>query len=183
VITTRVPDGHVWLRLTKPHYANPFDTSYAQREGGRWNPPASWPTLYLNQNMTTVHAQVRHLFLGRGVEPDDLDDNAPMMLAAATLPRRQDVADAITAAGIKSIGLRSSYPFDVDGGLVDQATTQPIGTDVKSAGLRGVWCRSAAVPGNEFAWFPATRATARPVWPLAKPYGSWRYATTIDEVQ
>ncbi|TFH18251.1 MAG: hypothetical protein E4H05_05735 [Acidimicrobiales bacterium] len=28
-------------------------------------PPDSWPTLYLNEDLPTVHAQVRHMFAGR----------------------------------------------------------------------------------------------------------------------
>lgn len=30
-----LPDDHVWLRLTKPHYDDPLDTSHAQRDGSR----------------------------------------------------------------------------------------------------------------------------------------------------
>ncbi len=56
MIVTQIPDGHLWLRITRPHYADPFDPSFAQRRGGRWNPPGSWPTLYLNEDLATVHA-------------------------------------------------------------------------------------------------------------------------------
>ena len=105
-----MPDGHVWLRITRPQYADPFDPSFAQRRGGRWNPPDSWPTLYLNQDLATVHAQVRHLFAGRGIEPDDLDDDAPIRLAAATLPGRQRAADVLSDDGVGAVGLPASVP-------------------------------------------------------------------------
>jgi hypothetical protein len=183
VIERPAPDGHIWLRLTRPDYSNPFEMSYAQRYGGRWNPPDSWPTLYLNENIKTVHAQVRHMFVGRGIDPDDLDDRAPIHLAAASLPRRQRAADVITDAGIASIGLPPSYPLDDSGSPVPRAITQPIAVMVKGAGLRGVLCRSAAAIGREFAWFPAPRASARPHWDRPKPFGTWRYAVTLDDVQ
>lgn len=158
MIESSLPERHVWLRLTQSHFRNAFDMSYAQERGGRWNPPRSWPTLYLNDDLATVHAQVRHLFAGRGIDPDDLDDTAPIELAAATLPQRQRVA------------------------IVDHALTQNIGVCVHDAGLRGVWCRSATMTGNELAWFPADRSVARPYWSKPLPYGSWRHAVTLFDV-
>jgi RES domain len=182
MIARTAPDGHVWLRLTQPHYDDPFDMSYAQRQGGRWNPPHSWPTLYLNEDMVTVHAQMRHLFLGRGIEPEDLDDDAPVLLAAATLPHRQELADVISDEGVAAVGLPATYPLGADGTPVGHERTQEVGDDVHAAGLRGVWCRSAALEGHEVAWFPAARSRARPVWPAPKPYGAWRTARTVDEI-
>jgi len=183
VIDVSLPAGHVWLRLTRPHYDDPFDTSHARRRGGRWNPPGSWPTLYLNEDMPTVHAQVRHMFVGRGVEADDLDDNAPIVLAAATLPQRQRAVEAFTDVGVDAIGLPPGYPLDDDGVIVDHDVTQPIGTAVHDAGFRGVWCRSAALHGHELAWFPADRAAARPVWAQPKPFGSWRHDPTLPDIR
>jgi hypothetical protein len=182
VIEVRVPDGHVWLRITRPHYADPFDPGFAQRRGGRWNPPESWPTLYLNHDLATVHAQVRHLFAGRGIEPDDLDDDAPIRLAAATLPGRQRAADAVTDRGVVAVRLAVSYPLDDRGGQVPHETTQAIGVQVHKAGLRGVLCRSAAGVGREFAWFPAERSRARPVWPAPLAFGAWRHVVSFDQL-
>jgi len=182
VIEQNLPDDHVWLRITRPEYADPFDTTFAQQAGGRWNPPASWPTLYLNFDMATVHAQVRHMFLGRGVDTDDLDDAAPIHLAAATLPHRQRVADVVSGAGVAAAGLDSGYPLDADGHLVPHAVTQQIGVDVHERGLRGVWCRSAALVGEELAWFPARRASPRKYWDTPRPFGAWRFARTVNDV-
>lgn len=182
MIVTHLPDGHVWLRITRPHYTDPFDPSFAQRRGGRWNPPGSWPTLYLNEDLATVHAQVRHLFTGRGVEPDDLDDDAPIRLAACTLPGRQRVADVITGAGVAAVGLPSSYPSDADGAQVPHSITQQIGVSVHDHGLRGVWCRSAAGIGHELAWFPADRSAARPVWRHPRSFSTWRHAATVADI-
>jgi hypothetical protein len=177
-----LPDGHVWLRLTRPHYADPFDPSFAAVRGGRWNPPGSWPTLYLNEDLLTVHAQLRHMFLGRGIEPDDLDDDAPIRLAACTLPSRQRVVDAVSDAGLVDIGLTTSYPSGADGAIVEHSVTQSIGADAHADGRRGVWCRSAAGVGNELAWFPSSRSAARPSWNRTLPLGEWRHAVSVAEL-
>jgi hypothetical protein len=177
-----LPGGHVWLRLGRPDYDDPFDMSYAKTNGGRWNPPGSWPTLYLNEDMATVHAQVRHMFVGTGIEPDDLGNDAPIILAGAMLPGRQRVADVVSDSGAKALGLARSYPLDANGAIVGRAITQPIGASVHAAGLRGVWCRSASQHGNELAWFPSTRAIVQPFWKRPKPYGAWRHAQALDDV-
>ena len=182
MIERDLPDDHVWLRITRPEYLDPFDTTFARRVGGRWNPPDSWPTLYLNADMATVHAQVRHMFVGRGVDPDDLDDGAPMHLAAATLPRRQRVADVVSDEGVVAAGFAPSYPLDSAGDLVGHDVTQPVGEVVHERGLRGVWSRSAALVGEELAWFPARRAVAHPYWNRPRPFGSWRHARAVTEV-
>lgn len=178
-----LPDGHVWLRLTRPHYVDPFDPSFAAEQGGRWNPPGSWPTLYLNENLQTVHAQLRHLFVGRGVEPDDLDDDAPIRLAACTLPTRQRVIDAVTDRGLADTGLPATYPLGADGARVEHAVTQTIGARAHDDGLRGVWCRSAAGLGNELGWFPSSRAAARPAWGRTLPLGEWRHVVSLAELE
>lgn len=180
MIDALLPDRHVWLRIIRPHYSDPFDPSYAQRRGGRWNPPESWPSLYLNEDLATVHAQVRHLFVGRGVEPDDLDDDAPIRLAAATLPGRQRVADVVSAAGVAAAGLPEQYPLDAQGRLVAHAVTHAVGTAAHAAGRRGVWCRSASGTGHELAWFPTARSVARPYWSTPLPFGSWRNAVSLE---
>ena len=182
MIDVLLPDGHVWLRVVRPEYADPFDMSFAQAQGGRWNPPASWPTLYLNEDMATVHAQVRHMFVDRGIEPDDLDDDAPLHLAACTLPQRQRVADAHTSAGLKQLGLPSTYPLTRRGNTIGRGITQTIGATVHGAGLRGVWCTSAAGIGREFGWFPASRSIAVPAWSRSKPFGHWRHARHLHSV-
>ncbi len=179
----QLPAGHIWLRITRPNSADPFDPTFAQRRGGRWNPPRSWPSLYLNEDLVTVHAQVRYLFAGRGVEPADLDDDAPIRLAAATLPLRQRVADVITSEGVADVGLAPTYPLDDSGRVVPNSVTQPIGIGAHRAGLRGVWCRSAGGVGHELAWFPSARSAARPTWPTTLAYGGWRHAVTLTDIR
>lgn len=183
MISVGLPDGHIWFRITRPHYHDPFDTTFAQQTGGRWNPPDSWPTLYLNSSLATVHAQVRHMFTGRGVVVDDLDDDAPINLAAARLPTRQRALDAVSADGIAAIALPAEYPLDTAGAPTTHDVTRPIGAAVHAAGLDGVLCRSATGVGSELAWFPSSAAVALPSWtPPAKPFGAWRHAATFADI-
>jgi RES domain-containing protein len=178
-------DGHVWLRITKPHYAAPLDPRHAQQHGGRWNRPGSWPTLYLNHDLRTVHAQVRHLFVDRGVDVDDLDDDAPILLVAATLPTRQRVADLTSDKALADAGLPTSYPIDAKGRTVSHDATRKVGERVHDAGLRGVFSRSGAIAdgtGRELAWFPSARGRARPVWRHPLGFGQWRRARTVADI-
>jgi hypothetical protein len=173
-IVARLQDGQVWLRVADERWDEPLDPSYAQRHGGRWNPPGSFPVLYLNENLETARAQIRLLLEGQPVHPEDLDP--PFVLVASTLPSGQRVADAVTEPGLGSLGLPNSYPVDEEGFRISRSMCQPIGSDIAAAGLRGVHARSAATrdgSGRELAWFPArTSSRARPVGePL--PFDRW----------
>jgi len=175
-----VPDGRVFLRVAEPEWADPLDASYAAEAGGRWNPPASFPTLYLNGDVATARMQVQRLAEGTPFTMDDLDDDA-YVLVAATLPRGQSCADAVSAAGLGRLGLPAGYPVDEAGEPVGYERCQPIGAEVRARRVRGVWCISAATRdgvGRELAWFPATaRSRGRLVWDEALPLGRWREAT------
>ncbi|HJQ76158.1 MAG TPA: RES family NAD+ phosphorylase [Acidimicrobiia bacterium] len=155
-----LPDGHSWLRVADPSWADPLDPSYAREHGGRWNPPGSFPTLYLNEDLTTARAQISALLSGSPVEPDDLD--VGFDLVVASLPRSQEVADAVTGTGLRALGLPDSYPRHSNGRPVRHGTCQPVGAGVAAAGLRGVHARSAATEdgsGRELAWFPARESS------------------------
>lgn len=152
-------DGHHWLRIAEAAWDDPLDPSHAQRQGGRWNPADSFPTLYLNEDLRTARVNMV-AFIGRWpYEPEDLrSDNGPV-LVTATLPRTQEVADVHSDEGLAAVGLPASYPNDAHGAAVTHSVCQPIGQSVKESGLRGVLCRSANLvrgAGRELAWFPAT---------------------------
>jgi hypothetical protein len=154
-----LPDGHVWLRIAEAGWGDPLDPTFAAVRGGRWNPPNSHPTLYLNEDRTTARLNLRSFMAGWPYEPEDLRDDTGPLLVRANLPARQQVADAHTRAGIAALGLPADYPLDGAGGLVTHAVCQPVGVAAKEAGLRGVRARSARAPegaGRELAWFPAT---------------------------
>ena len=178
--TVRLPDRRIWLRLADPQWPAPLDPSFARQSGGRWNPPGSFPTLYLNGDVGTARMQIDRLLAGSPVRPDDLDDDA-YVLVAVTLPSNQTCADAATTAGLQSLRLPKTYPLDASGMEVPHPVCQQAGARIHERGLRGVWCRSACTTdgrGRELAWFPATsRSQARPVWDAPLALGDWRDAT------
>jgi hypothetical protein len=160
VKTERLADGHLYWRIAEASWTDPLDPSFARERGGRWNPPKSHPTLYLNEDLVTSRLNLK-LFIARWpYEPEDLRDESGPVLVGATLPGRQVVADQHTPEGLARTGLPATYPTDDSGEIVAHATCQPIGLAAFEANLRGVRCRSARTPqgaGRELAWFPATR--------------------------
>jgi hypothetical protein len=160
-----LPDGFTWWRIADPAWADPLDAEFAARRGGRWNPPDSFPTLYLNEDMVTARLNLRAFVAAWPYEPEDLRDDTGPLLVGVTLPRQQVVCDVHTRDGVCAAGLPESYPLDRSGAVVTRVRCQPIGAAVKTEGLRGVRARSAQSRdgvGRELAWFPATsRSVAR----------------------
>jgi len=157
--TELLADGHRWLRVADSQWPEPLDPTHSMRSGGRWNPPDSFPALYLNEDVVTARLNTRLFMSGWPYEPEDLRDDAGPILVTATLPRNQRVADVHTPRGVRAAGLPSTYPQDASGRILGHAECQPIGARAKRAGLRGLRCRSAPTPagtGRELAWFPAT---------------------------
>ena len=172
-VAETLADGHHWLRVADASWTDPLDPSFAAREGGRWNPPGSHPTLYLNEDMQTARSQIVALLHGSPIDPDDLDSGYDLIVA--TLPRRQEVADAIDDDGLAGLGLPASYPRYRNGRPIRHDVCQPIGKAVYDAGLRGVHARSAATEdglGRELAWFPA-RESSRATMVQRLSYRQW----------
>lgn len=175
MISESLADGHLWLRICDAEWADPLDPTFARLRGGRWNPPDSWPTLYLNEDLVTARLNLASFIVGWPYRPEDLNDATGPHLAVATLPRSQIVADVHSPDGVADAGLPDTYPVDADGETVPHEVCQPIGVDVKQAGLRGVRCISAQAPlgaGRELAWFPAT-SRSRAVLMERRPYVDW----------
>lgn len=163
--TEMLADGHEWWRIARADWRNPLDPRFAAGRGGRWNPPDSFPALYLNEDMVTARLNLRAFIAGWPYEPEELRDRSGPVLIGATLPRSQRVADVHSRRGVASVRLPASYPRAGSGGLVPHAPCRRIGERAQRLGLRGVRCRSARAPdgaGRELAWFPATsRSRAR----------------------
>ncbi|MCU0305840.1 MAG: RES family NAD+ phosphorylase [Thermoanaerobaculales bacterium] len=170
-----LPDHQVWLRIADPGWRDPLDPSFAAARGGRWNPPGSHPTLYLNEDLATARLNLAGFVDGWPYGPEDLRDDTGPVLVHATLPPGQRAADAHTARGLAALGLPPTYPLDRDGHPIGHPPCQAIGVAVRNAGLQGVHARSARAPqgaGRELAWFPASagdRARRR----RTQPFSSW----------
>ncbi|MCL1599277.1 MAG: RES family NAD+ phosphorylase [Actinomycetia bacterium] len=173
-IVEMLKDGQTWLRVADAGWDDPLDPSFAQRHGGRWNPPASYPTLYLNEDVETARSQIHRMLEGSPVRPEDLDER--FVLVAATLPSRQRVADAVTDHGLASLGLATSYPLDDADRRIEHAVCQPVGEAVHGLGLRGVHTRSASpIDGvdRELAWFPARASSKATLSGPPIPFHDW----------
>jgi hypothetical protein len=173
-VPRRLPNTKQWYRVADEAWDDPLDPGFAARFGGRWNPPNSFPTLYLNEDVETARAQIHRMLEGSPVRPEDLDSG--YVLVTASLPARQVVADAVTDVGLGGLGLPDTYPLDANGATIPHETCQPIGAEIKEHGLRGVHMRSAATTdgaGRELAWYPARPSSrATPVGePI--PFLSW----------
>lgn len=181
----RLPDGRAWLRVADPEWDDPLDPSHAAREGGRWNPPGSHPTLYTSADIRSARLQLERLLDGQPARIDDLGPDA-YLLVALRLPARQDAADAVSDEGLEALGLPTSYPVDSEGARVRRERCQPVGAALRAEEVRGVWCRSACTTdgrGRELAWFPASRRSrARPVWDEARPLGAWIEALDWEDI-
>ncbi len=154
-----LPDGFTWWRIADPAWADPLDAEFAGRLGGRWNPPDSFPTLYLNEDGVTARLSLRAFVAAWPYDPEDLRDDTGPILVAVTLPRHQVVGDVHTREGVRAAGLPESYPLDRSGSVVAHSRCQPIGAAAKAHGLRGIRARPAQSrggAGRELAWFPAT---------------------------
>jgi hypothetical protein len=177
VLSEALRDGHTWLRIGDPAWADPLDPAFAKRRGQRWNPPGSFPALYFNEDLVTARLNLRLFIAGWPFGPEDLRDETGPCLVSAHLPRGQRVADVHTPAGVAAAGLPSGYPLDRDGRIIEHQVCQPIGVAVHALGLRGVRCRSARAPdgaGRELAWFPAN-ARSRANVVRNSPFEEWYF--------
>ena len=138
-----LPDAHVWWRIADPAWTNPLDPSFAQRQGGRWNPPDSFPTLYPHDARTEPDRQdalesMRYSRAGRaqserpGLPAMDHRSNKPPRYAvgalglfatllvsgyllAALAPWNHDGPRALPAVSISTIDGRSFDPATLAG--------------------------------------------------------------------
>ena len=176
--------------MADPSWKDPLDPSFAGERGGRWNPPGSFPTLYLNGDPPTALLQIHRMLRGTPVRVDDLDEDA-FVLVAATLPRSQTAADGVSETGLRALGLPATYPRARDGTRVEAEACRPIGAAIRKRELRGLWCRSTLPDeegadmgkGREVAWLPAGgRSVARRVWDQPLPLGRWRHVAGWAEL-
>jgi RES domain-containing protein len=119
-------NGWTWWRIADASWRDPLDPSFAARRGGRWNPPVSFPTLYLNEDLVTARLNLRTFIAAWPYEPEDLRPDTGPVLVAASHPRAQTVCDAHTPEGLQAAGLPKTYPFDSKGTLVPQVAAHEL---------------------------------------------------------
>ncbi len=173
--TESLTNGYVWLRIANARWTDPLDPMFAAAKGGRWNPPGSHPTLYLNEDLVTARFNLGLFIESWPYEPEDLRDDTGPVLIHATLPANQTVTDVHSPDGVAAVGLPATYPVDQNGRLVSHDRCRKIGLETKQLGLRGIRSRSAQTPkgsGRELAWFPATPRSRAKVC-ATQPFATW----------
>ena len=152
--------GGPYLRVADPDWDDPLDGRHAAQRGGRWNPPESFPVVYLCQTVAAARANVYRLLEGQPYGPEDLRPEGAPILVGATVPEDRYL-NVVTDAGCRDAGLPRTYPRDSRRRIVPHRRCQPIGERAREAGLPGVAARSAAPtapPGDEeLAYFGGRR--------------------------
>jgi hypothetical protein len=148
--------GGVYVRVADPRWRDPLDGRYARVRGGRWNPPGSFPVVYLCRSVEVARAVVFQKLEPHPYGPEDLDPRTAPVLVSARV-RSARFVDALTPRGLDSAGLPRTYPRDGRGRIVSWDRCRPIGTVAWEEGRAGIACRSAAptapTGGEELAWF------------------------------
>lgn len=150
-----VKRGGRYLRVADQSWEEALSGAHSQAKGGRWNAPGEFEVVYLNANLEVARAQVRRRLAPLAIAPEDLDPANGPVLISTEVPEARYV-DAVSDAGLRSLGLPPSYPQDAAGAEVDHATCQPLGAKARAAAEPGIAARSAATqpsPGEELAYF------------------------------
>ena len=164
-----------YVRVVDPDWRRPLDPGFAAGRGGRWNPPGSFPLLYLCANLEVARALVLNRFAGLPYGLLDLHPHRRPALVETDVPERRMV-DLVTDAGCRAAGLPSTYPVDGRGRRVGWTRTQPVGEAAHEQGEAGIACRSAALArgarSEELAWF--VRASADRLRTVRRrPFDHW----------
>lgn len=165
--------GGIYHRVADPDWEEPLDARPGVATGGRWNPPGSFPVLYLNQTVPLARLFVAHKLAGLPYRPEDLDlDSAPVLVDVEMAS--DSYVDIVTDRGCTAAGLPATYPLEAGGAVIPHEHCWPIGEEAQRTGELGIACRSAtqgASPSDEeLAWFqnnemlPAKRITDFAEW-------------------
>lgn len=166
-----------YLRVTDPDWEDPLSGAVSMTRGGRWNPPGSFPAIYLNADLPTARANVR-LLIEKSIEGmpfgfDDLDPAGLPVLVQVHLPSG-DLLDARTSTGLESVGLPPTYPRRPAGDPVPWQACQRVAARARQAGLSRVAYRSAAFAAGagEVAWLPDVGGPLESAGP-AQAFDAW----------
>jgi RES domain len=143
--------GGPYVRVADPDWDDPLDGRYAGERGGRWNPPESFPVVYLCRSVPVARANVYRKLEGQPYGPEDLRPGTGPVLVRTTVPEDRYL-NVVTDAGCRDVGLPRTYPLDSRRRTVPWRRCQPIGQRAWEAGLPGVAARSATGAGEELAY-------------------------------
>ena len=164
-----------YRRLAEPGWADPLDTSYSQKNGGRWNAPGAFRPLYLNDTIGTARIQVLHKLAGLPYGPEDLEPDQQHDLVRVDVPRGSYL-DCVSEFGLVAVGLPRTYPRHRNGRPVTHATCQPIGQQAFNGNLPGIACRctatGATATSEELCFFDRP-GQARPRLVSRTPFADW----------
>jgi RES domain-containing protein len=128
-------------RQQSPGY-DPRSGAGARQSGGRFNPPQSFPVLYLGTSIPTLAAELARAAAKIGLAVDDV------------LPRevfRYDV-DLDIVLDLRAAEVLALLEVSLDEVLAeDRATSIAIGEEALAAGWQGIWCPSATGDGDVLA--------------------------------
>jgi len=141
VEATAVAFKGVLFRACSPEYANLRDLlagEGARKFGGRWNPPGSFPVVYLAQSMEGAIAETVGVAGHYGFDPAT---RLPMTLVAvdARLDRVLDLTNAAVRKALKvTIADMHRCPWRDQNIAGNEALTQALGRAAHAAGLQGI---------------------------------------------
>ena len=127
-----------YYRVVAPSWADPADTSYSKKQGGRWNPPGEFGALYLNADVHVAAANARAQHAGRAIKLFDLVPEARPELVTFDVPW-VEVLDACTQKGVAALGFADNFPYQVT-----WPACQAVAREAHTAGLSGIAARSHA---------------------------------------
>ena len=149
-----------YYRVADPDWPDPLDGRPGMASGGRWNPPESFPVVYLNRSVSLACLFVVHKLRDQPYGPEDLDADSGPILVDVDLSSESFV-DVVTDAGCDAVGLPTSYPVDASGDVIAHQACWPVGQEAWKQGEPGIACRSAtrgaSLSDEELAWFQRGR--------------------------
>ena len=116
-----VTRGGPYVRVADPAWLRPLDPRFAQERGGRWNPPHSFPVVYLCATRDVARAVVLRRFEGLPYGVVDLLPSRAPVLIATDVPEGR-LVDVVGDAGCRAAGLPASYPLDGRGRTIAMGT-------------------------------------------------------------
>jgi RES domain-containing protein len=168
IVARASPLLDVVFRCAEPTYATEGDLltgEGSRKNGGRWNPPSSFATVYTAFSDTTALAEAKANHLYYGLDPADA---LPRVIVAVNL-KLAKVLDLTNGMIRKSLAVSATKMRDDDWRALNrrgvESLTQAIGRAAYQSSLEGLIV-PACDGGMNLVWFPgnlrgASKATIR----------------------